>query len=145
MFNPKWAFFSPNAISIWIALDDVTIQNGCMYYLPGSHKVTDYKRNADTNDRVAALFEQYPQLKQCEARPAEMKAGWAGVHNGLTAHAAGPNMTPQWRRAMIGAYMPDGATYNGKPSVLPVEQVAKLKVGDVLADEQHQPLVWPKG
>ena len=31
---PAWSFRSPHAISIWIALDDATIQNGCMYYPP---------------------------------------------------------------------------------------------------------------
>jgi hypothetical protein len=53
-------------------------------------------------------------------------------------------MTPTWRRAMIGAYMPDGATYNGQQSILPDDQTAGLKIGDVIAQEQHQPLVWPK-
>jgi phytanoyl-CoA hydroxylase len=142
--NPKWAFYSRNAISIWIALDDATLQNGCMYYLPGSHNITDYKRNADTNDHIATMFELYLELKNYEARPAQMKAGSAGVHNGMTAHAAGPNMTPTWRRAMIGAYMPDGATFNGQQSILSDDQTAGLKIGDVIAQEQHQPLVWPK-
>ncbi len=140
--NTKWAFFSPDAISIWIALDDATIQNGCMYYLPGSHRVTDYQRNAETGDSVGRLFDLYPDLKDREAEPIELKAGSAAVHNGLMAHAAGPNMTPQWRRAMIGAYMPDGATYNGVQSILPDEQAAGLKAGDVIADNEHQPLVW---
>ena len=36
--NPYWSFHSRNAISVWVALDDATVQNGCLYYVPGSHK-----------------------------------------------------------------------------------------------------------
>jgi ectoine hydroxylase-related dioxygenase (phytanoyl-CoA dioxygenase family) len=38
---PYWSFTSLNAISIWIALDDATLENGCMYFMPGSHKVRE--------------------------------------------------------------------------------------------------------
>ena len=31
---PNWSFHSSNAISIWIALNDATVQNGCMYSCP---------------------------------------------------------------------------------------------------------------
>ncbi len=65
----------------------------------------------------------------------------AGVHNGLSAHGAGPNMTPYPKRAMTCAYMPVGARFNGQKNILSDEQVAKLKVGDVLDDEQQNPLV----
>ena len=35
---PFWSFSSPDAITIWLALDDATLENGCLYYVPGSHK-----------------------------------------------------------------------------------------------------------
>ena len=34
--NPYWSFDSPHALSIWIALDDATLSNGCMYYVPAT-------------------------------------------------------------------------------------------------------------
>ena len=34
--NPYWSFSSPDSLSIWVALDDATLENGCMYYLPGT-------------------------------------------------------------------------------------------------------------
>jgi ectoine hydroxylase-related dioxygenase (phytanoyl-CoA dioxygenase family) len=37
--NPFWSFYSRDSISIWIALDDAAVENGCMYYIPGSHRV----------------------------------------------------------------------------------------------------------
>ena len=38
--NPKWSYNSKNTLTIWIALDDATLSNGCMYFIPGSHKMT---------------------------------------------------------------------------------------------------------
>lgn len=141
--NPYWSFHSPDAISIWIALDDATIQNGCLYYLPGSHKLANYD-NVDIGEEMAALFEVYPEYRRIEAVPVEMQAGMAAVHNGLTAHAAGPNMTPYWRRAMTCAYMPDGCRFNGIQNILSSNQVANLKIGDPLNDEEQNPLVWSR-
>ncbi|MFI5385927.1 MAG: phytanoyl-CoA dioxygenase family protein, partial [Fimbriimonadales bacterium] len=31
--NPFWSFSSKDAISIWVALDDATLGNGCLWYL----------------------------------------------------------------------------------------------------------------
>ena len=141
---PNWSFHSPNAISIWIALDDATMQNGCMYYLPGSHKIGDFNRKGGFGPNMGAIFDEYPALKSVEPVAVELKAGSAAFHNGQMAHAAGPNMTPYPRRAMTCAYMPDGATFNGIQNILSDEHIARLKVGDVLDDERQTPLVWSK-
>jgi ectoine hydroxylase-related dioxygenase (phytanoyl-CoA dioxygenase family) len=138
--NPYWSFHSRQAISIWIALDDATIQNGCLYYLPGSHKISTFE-NSSIDQNIAGLFKIYPEFKTIEAVPAEMKAGDAGFHNGLTAHGAGPNMTPYSRRAMTCGYMPDGSTFNGQKNILSKDYHAKLTVGDLLQDNEQNPLV----
>ena len=36
--NPNWSFYSPHSISIWIALEDATVENGCMWFVPGSQR-----------------------------------------------------------------------------------------------------------
>ena len=141
---PAWSFRSPHAISIWIALDDATIQNGCMYYLPGSHRMAVYEKRGGFSPNVGAIFDEYPEWRDIEPVAVVLKAGDAAFHNGLMAHAAGPNMTPRNRRAMTCAYMPDGATFNGRQNILSDEQMAKLTVGDVLDDERQVPLVWSK-
>ncbi|MFQ5632432.1 MAG: phytanoyl-CoA dioxygenase family protein [bacterium] len=139
--NPYWSFHSHNALSIWIALDDATLQNGCLYYLPGTHKTATYE-NVDIREDMASLFNVYPQWKNIEPVAAEMKKGWAGIHNGLTAHGAGPNMTPRPRRAMTCAYMPDGERFNGQQNILPKAYFESLQVGDLLNNDEHNPLVW---
>ena len=140
--DPFWSFDSADAISIWVALDDATIENGCLWYLPGSNRSAGFELTP-ISENFGALFDQYPEWLELEPVAAPCPAGGAIFHNGLIAHAAGANMTPRQRRAMTCAFMPDGARYNGRPhSVLPHEYVDKLRVGDPIDDDRIVPLVW---
>jgi ectoine hydroxylase-related dioxygenase (phytanoyl-CoA dioxygenase family) len=139
--NPYWSYHSPDALSIWIALDDATMQNGCMYFLPGTHKTATYE-NSGIGQNISDLFKVYPDWAQIEPVPAVMKAGSCSFHNGLLAHGAGTNMTPRLRRAMTCGFMPDGSTFNGKQNILTDEQVAALQIGDLLDDDRQNPLLF---
>lgn len=138
---PYWSFTSPDAITIWIALDDATVQNGCLYYIPASHQAQKFD-NVGIGKELGALFEVYPEWREVPAVPCPVPAGGAVLHNGLTFHGAGANMTPGRRRAMTCAYMPDGAVFNGQANVLPPEYLATLSLGDVLSSERQNPLVY---
>ena len=72
-----------------------------------------------------------------------MKAGSCSFHNGLTIHGAGANMTSGYRRAMTCAYMPDGNTFNGQKNILPDDYVRTLRIGDALANDEQNPLIYP--
>ncbi|RYG67187.1 phytanoyl-CoA dioxygenase family protein [bacterium] len=141
--NPYWSFYSKNSISIWVALDDATKDNGCLYYLPGTHKTASYK-NAGIGKNQADLFKVYPEWKVLKSVACPAPAGTAVFHNGLTAHGAGANMTNGQRRAMTCAFMPDGETFNGQQNVLPKAYFEGLKEGDVLNDDVINPLVWSR-
>lgn len=141
--NPYWSFSSRDAISLWVALDDATLGNGCMWYAPGTHKTARYD-NSGIGENMADLFKVYPEWRSIETVACPCPAGSAVFHNGLVAHGAGANMTNRPRRAMTCAYMPDSSTFNGVKNVLPDEYFATLKVGDVLNDDTVNPLVWRK-
>jgi hypothetical protein len=51
-------------------------------------------------------------------------------------------MTPGFRRAMACAYMPDGSRFNGEPNILPDGYVQSLKVGDLLNNDEQNPLIY---
>jgi ectoine hydroxylase-related dioxygenase (phytanoyl-CoA dioxygenase family) len=140
---PYWSFTSPDALTIWVALDDATLENGCMHYVPGSHQAQRFD-NVGIGRELGALFEVYPEWKDVAPVACPVRAGGACFHNGLTAHGAGANMTHGFRRAMTCAYMPDGSTFNGYPNVLPPDYVAAIAVGDVLDDERHNPLLFSR-
>ena len=139
--NPKWSFYSPDAISIWIALDDATSHNGCLYFLAGSHRKTTYV-NVPIAENMSDLFREYPDFVDMESIAAPMKAGSCSFHNGLLAHGAGANMTSGWRRAMTCAFMPYGSTFNGIQNVLSDEQLAAYALGDELNDDHQNPVVY---
>ena len=141
--NPYWSFSSRDAISVWVALDDATPHNGCLYFIPGSHKEATYD-NVGIGENMAGLFEAYPAWGRRQAAVGEMKAGSCSFHNGLLAHGAGANMTPGRRRAMTCAYMPDGSTFNGQQNILPPDYFASLKEGDALENDEQNPLIYHK-
>jgi phytanoyl-CoA hydroxylase len=142
--DPFWSFDSGDAVSVWVALDDATIENGCLWYLPGTQREARYELTP-IGENFGALFDQYPQWLEREPIAVPCPAGGAIFHNGLVAHGAGANMTPRPRRAMTCAFMPDGATYNGRPhDMLAPEYVASLRIGDPIDDDRRFPLVWSR-
>jgi phytanoyl-CoA hydroxylase len=141
--NPYWSFSAPNAISLWVALDDATLGNGCMWYIPGSHKTARFD-NAGIGPNLADLFTVYPEWTQIDPVACPCPAGSAVFHHGLVAHGAGANMTNKPRRAMTCGYMPDGSTFNGTRNVLPDDYFRSLTVGDVLDSDIVCPLIWKK-
>lgn len=139
--TPFWSFSDRRALSIWVALDDATLENGCLYFIPGSCHTTTFD-NPGIGKNMDAIFSFYPQFIKSPSVAVPMKAGSCSFHNGLTIHGAGANMTNGFRRAFTCAYMPDGARYNGIKNILSDEQVAKLKVGDLLNDDSQNPLIY---
>ena len=139
--NPYWSFYSRNSTSIWVALDDATYQNGCLYFLGGSHKKTTYD-NVGITENMADIFRVYPDFVNLPSMAAPMKAGSCSFHNALLVHGAGANMTGGWRRAMTCGFMPYGSTFNGNQNILSDEQFASYEIGDVIDDDNQNPVVW---
>lgn len=141
--NPYWSFYHRASLSIWIALDDATPENGCMYYIPGSHRQAEFERNVGIGTNIGDLFRAYPEWRAINPVSAAAPAGSAVWHSGLTAHGAGANMTNRPRRAMTCGFMPDGATFNGQQNILPRDYFESLTIGDVLDNDEQNPKVWP--
>ena len=139
--NPSWSYHSRESLSIWVALDDATLRNGCLHFIPGSYHTAHFE-SVGIGEGIGDLFRDYTEWSEIEPVAATMKAGSCSFHNALTAHGAGANMTPGWRRAMTCAYMPDGSTFNGERNVLPLEYYDRLSVGDVLDDDSQNPLIY---
>jgi phytanoyl-CoA hydroxylase len=139
--TPFWSFSDRNAISIWVALDNATLENGCLFFIPGSHKQTNFDK-ITIGRNMDGIFDVYPQLKNTMPVAAPMKAGSCSFHNGLTVHGANANMTSGFRRAMTCAYMPDGNVFNGEPNILPDAYLEKLKIGDPLNNDEQNPLIY---
>jgi ectoine hydroxylase-related dioxygenase (phytanoyl-CoA dioxygenase family) len=88
------------ALGCWLPLDDATVENGCMSYIPGSHRsdVLPHRHVGD-DPRVHALFATPAKADLARAVPAPVPAGGAVFHHSRTLHSSGPNRTDKARRA----------------------------------------------
>lgn len=113
--------------TIWIALRDATVHNGCMSFIPGTHKLLDIEPVNLGNPQE--LYDVAPQTKGIKPVTIELKAGDCTFHNGMTFHYAGPNRSDGMREAFAIIYMPEDTTYNGVAHVVTDPVKDTLKVG----------------
>ncbi len=92
-----------NSLSIWIPLQNVTPENGCLRYIPGSHNsgVVPH-RPIDNDPRIHGL--ETDELDESKAVSCSVLAGGAVIHHCRTLHGAGGNLTNAPRRAYIFAF-----------------------------------------
>lgn len=92
----------------WIALDDATVENGCLWVLPGSHRRgVLYPDRIQTDPRFDCSDEAYAfPYSDAEAVPVEVPAGSVVVFNGYLLHRSLPNTGRHgFRRALVNHYM----------------------------------------
>ncbi len=100
-----WALDRDPLVTIWVALDDATTENGCMDCIPGSHQLGLLSLFASTVSQENVKLHCPPE----RALPLEVKSGHAiFLHNWLI-HRSGVNPTPIPRRAFTMCCM-DGRT-----------------------------------
>ncbi len=95
-------------VGAWISLDDATIQNGCLWIIPGSHKpgiLWDQAWHSDRRFDCQLESQGFPYADE-DAVPVEVKAGTIVFFNGYTLHRSLPNTAPGgYRRALVNHYM----------------------------------------
>jgi ectoine hydroxylase-related dioxygenase (phytanoyl-CoA dioxygenase family) len=105
-----WTRTRPMAhLTCWIALDDATRDNGCLQYVPGSHRwellpVTGLAGDMDAIQSV--LSEE--QKRQFRPVAVELKKGYASFHHPLMVHGSYANSTDRPRRATVINVFRDG-------------------------------------
>jgi phytanoyl-CoA hydroxylase len=90
------------ALSIWFAIDEATLDNGCMWYTPKSHKLPLRKHFQPVGK--GAL--------QCKGSEEEsvavpLQPGSCAIHHGYTLHYSRGNSTANNRRAFILNFRPE--------------------------------------
>jgi len=141
MDTPAFSFTHSAASTFWFALVDCDLSNGCMHYIPGSHKS---RMRTKGSMRIDSLGQLNPKWATAEPAACPVRAGAMIVHNGDTAHASCANMTPRLRPAFAISWMPCGSTFNGTPNILPTEVLATIKVGDPIDFDEYFPVVYSR-
>ncbi|MEU0522175.1 phytanoyl-CoA dioxygenase family protein [Streptomyces niveus] len=92
----------------WLALDDATVDNGCLWVLPGSHRPGVIYPNREHEDaRYDCTVESYDfPYGEDDAVPVEIAAGSVLLFNGYLLHKSLPNSGGRGlRRALVNHYM----------------------------------------
>jgi phytanoyl-CoA hydroxylase len=93
-------------VGAWIALDDATIDNGCLWVLPGSHRngVLYPSRPHGDPDEYDPTDESY-HFDDTDAVPVEVHTGDVVFFNGYLLHKSLKNRSATTRRALVNHYM----------------------------------------
>jgi ectoine hydroxylase-related dioxygenase (phytanoyl-CoA dioxygenase family) len=116
-----WPIAEPRAVTAWIALADVDIDNGGMQLVPGSHRGEE-RLPVWFKDSTALMEDLRPGVPPMTQDPGadglpvvhySMKAGECGFHHPLVWHSSSPNTSAEPRHAFILRYLPVGTIWLG--------------------------------
>jgi phytanoyl-CoA hydroxylase len=101
-----WSYQRPELVSLWLALGHETTENGCLYVIPGTHRM-DFARNRFDD---AIFFRQdLPENQELIAKKVtvELEPGDALFFHCKTLHAAGRNKTIQPKFSVVFTFRPE--------------------------------------
>ena len=95
-YNNRFSF--SERLHWWLPLHDVTVDQGCMSFVRGSHRIGRLPRVrvGATSDALKTSLPEKAEVVSCP-----LKVGSATVHTQATLHCAGPNKTSAARYAFI--------------------------------------------
>jgi hypothetical protein len=114
-----------NSLSVWMPLDDVVVESGCMQFLPGSHRNDVLRHRAAPGEPL----EVDEAVDVSTAVPCPVDAGGATFHHCRTLHHTAPNTSGRPRRAMT-------TIFHGPAEPRP-EPLAKPWIADLQAPAQR--------
>jgi ectoine hydroxylase-related dioxygenase (phytanoyl-CoA dioxygenase family) len=136
-----WTRTQPMAhLSCWIGLDDSTIENGCVHYVPGSHRWNLLPITGLANDMQSiqsVLSDE--QKEQFQPVPIELKAGECSFHHPLMVHGSYENKSNRPRRGAVVNVFRDGVRSATDAPLL--EGVPPIPSGEKM-DGQFFPLLF---
>jgi ectoine hydroxylase-related dioxygenase (phytanoyl-CoA dioxygenase family) len=128
-----WTRTRPMAhLTCWIALDDATRANGCMQYVPGSHRweLLPITGLAGQMDAIQTVLSD-EQKRQFQPVAIELKQGFAAFHHPMLVHGSYENSTDGPRRAAVINVFRDGVTSASDEPLLagvpPIARGAKIE------------------
>ena len=127
-------------LTCWIGLDDSTIENGCLHYVPRSHKWDLLPRESFANDMDKIReFLTAEQLAEFKPVPIELRKGECSFHHPLMVHGSFANTSNRPRRGVVVNFIADGVASNSDEPLL--EGIPAIRKGEKL-DGRFFPLLY---
>ncbi|MEM7173594.1 MAG: phytanoyl-CoA dioxygenase family protein [Pseudomonadota bacterium] len=94
-----WGLSGEEEVSAWVALGPVNQANGCMRFVPGSHRgeMLPHKDTFDEANFLTRGQEAQTEIAEEDTVPVELAPGQASFHHGKILHASGPNRSDEKR------------------------------------------------
>ena len=127
-------------LTCWIGLDDSTRDNGCLHYVPGSHRWNLLPITGLTGEMDEILTVLSPEQRDAFKPVAiELKRGECSFHHPLMVHGSYENRTDRPRRATIINAFRDGVRSASSDELL--KGVPAIPVGEQMQG-QFFPLLF---
>jgi ectoine hydroxylase-related dioxygenase (phytanoyl-CoA dioxygenase family) len=129
-----------NHVTINVVLDDTSPENGCLHYVPGSHRWPLLAPVSFGQDMDAfRVFLPEELRERFSPTPVALDAGEASIHHPLTVHGSYENRSPAPRRAVVLNFMgSDTRSADGRIPLL--KGTPTIPRGEVI-DGEHFPIV----
>ena len=94
--------------SVWIAIDDVTLDNGAMQFIPGSQRERRLFEHVRDDSKESALNATIApgEFDLADAAVDDLRAGALSLHDVFLIHGSEPNRSNNRRAAFVIRYMP---------------------------------------
>jgi chlorinating enzyme len=102
-----WPLTPSMAVTAWLAIDDASVENACMRFIPGTHKLGHLTYALSENDE-ANVLNQTVLGAETLGQPVdvELKSGQISIHSDLLLHGSEPNQSSKRRCGLTLRYCP---------------------------------------
>ena len=102
-----WPLTPSMAVTAWLAIDDASVENACMRYIPGSHHLGHLTYTLSENDEGNVLNQTVAGVESLrEPINVELKAGEISIHSDLLLHGSEANQSKKRRCGLTLRYCP---------------------------------------
>ena len=102
-----WPLTPSKVVTAWVAIDDATVENACMRYIPGSHLLGHLTYSLSENDESNVLNQSVTDAESLgEPVDVELKAGEISIHSDLLLHGSEANQSDRRRCGLTLRYCP---------------------------------------
>jgi len=93
------------SVAVLLAIDDSTLENGCIWMVPGSHRGPVYSHFDQSGQFVGTVTDPAAEPEYAKAVAVPARAGSMSVHHSIMLHSSQPNFSERSRRLYINQYV----------------------------------------
>jgi ectoine hydroxylase-related dioxygenase (phytanoyl-CoA dioxygenase family) len=101
-----WPLEPMEVVTAWLAVDDSTVENGCMRVIPGSHRGPMLAHRKHDTEAVLHTAISPSEIDESRTVDVEIPAGGVSLHHPMLIHGSNPNLSPMRRCGLTIRYIP---------------------------------------